>query len=168
MPAGYTVALRCATNDGETAVGVCHLCRHPVCDLCIATREGDLLVCRRCAYREAVEDPPQVRTPPAQPETASRKNIAVDHYTKGTWRLVLAVLALSVMDLVMTVNYPETGGWLALSIVNIVVTLVGLTLILMRIRLRRLRLSFTILFCLNIVLVLYDFYQHTMLSLHGA
>ena len=155
MPADYTVSLKCATNDGEDAMGVCHVCRHPVCDLCVATREGDALVCRRCVYQE-VEAHRQVPTPRPGPERASRE-----------WRLMLGVLALSATDLVLTVNIPEQGTWLAFSIVNTAVALVGLMFILIHIRIRRLRLYLTVLLFLNAAFVLYDLYQHTMLSLEG-
>jgi ribosomal protein L40E len=143
MPADYTVSLRCATNDGETAIGACHLCRDPICDLCIATHEGDALVCRRCAYQGA-----ETKAVPA----GDQHDIDVDRRTQGEWRLVLVVLALSAMDFVLTAN------WLAFAMV----TLVGLPFILIQIRFKRVRLYLAILLYLNVVLVLYDLFLNAM------
>ncbi len=52
LPVG--LRLRCANDDGGTAVGSCASCGDAICDVCIARRDGESILCRDCALNAAV------------------------------------------------------------------------------------------------------------------
>jgi hypothetical protein len=48
--------MKCSTHQTVDAVANCSNCNSPLCDTCIFSKEGDVLMCARCSALSAVTD----------------------------------------------------------------------------------------------------------------
>ena len=102
-----------------------------------------------------------------------RHNVYVDRYTRGELFLVMGVLALSILDMVLTLQHLAVGGTEAnpimawaldsggdalFKIVKIATTVVGLGVLLIHVRFRKVKALLTFAFVLYSAVFLFHMY----------
>lgn len=98
-----------------------------------------------------------------------KQNTYVDRYTRREWTLALGILVLSLLDLVLTLQYLDLGGeeanpimrWAldsgreTFAVAKIALTLAGAVFLLLHARFRGVRAALEVLFLLYVVLIGY-------------